>query len=82
VWARGNGVVSRAPAPFLAVGHGWAGALAPVRAPAPGWAGFRPPRPTRAKNLFLFYFSSFFSFSYLYLNILCTKNYQNTFYVT
>jgi hypothetical protein len=61
--SRGNDVVSRAPAPFLAVGRDWAGALAPARAPAPGWAGFRPPpRPTRAEKpcSFSFSFPSFF----------------------
>jgi hypothetical protein len=60
------------------VGSGWAGALAPARAPAPGWAGFRPPAHQSLKP-FSFSFLAFFSFSYLYLNILCTKNYQNTF---
>jgi hypothetical protein len=71
----GKDAVSRAPALFLAVGRGWAGVLAPLRPTGLDFA----PRPTRAKNLFLFSFPSFFSFSYLYLNILCTKNYQNTF---
>jgi hypothetical protein len=74
---RGNGTVSRAPVPFRTMGHGWTDVLA--RAPAFGWAGFRPSGPPEPKTFFSFSFSAFFSFSCLYLNILCTKNYQNTF---
>ena len=37
-----------------------------------------PPGPPDPKNLFLFLFHHF-PFSYLYLDILCTKNYPNTF---
>jgi hypothetical protein len=41
-----------------------------------------PPGPLEPKTFFFFFFFFFFSllsFSYLYLNILGTKNYQNTF---
>jgi hypothetical protein len=67
------------PAPFLAVGRGWVGALAPARAPAHGWAGFCTPGPPEPKTFFFFFFFFIlFPLSYLYLDILCTKNYQNT----
>ena len=55
----GNGAVSCAPAPFLAVGRGWAGAIAPAHAPAPGWAGFRPPAHQSQKTFFFFLFHPF-----------------------
>jgi hypothetical protein len=74
----GNDAISRAPAPFRVMGRGWAGALVPARPPALGWARFCPPTHQSLKP-FCFSFSAFFSFSYLYLNILCTKNYQNIF---
>jgi hypothetical protein len=46
--------------------------------PAPGWARF-PPTAHQKLNSFSFFFFSLFSFKLLHLNILCTKNYQNTF---
>jgi hypothetical protein len=43
------------------------------------WLGRNsPPGPPEPKILFLFLFH-IFPFSYLYLDILCTKNYPNTF---
>jgi hypothetical protein len=54
------------------------GLFAPPRQPL---APSPPPALPAHQSLkpFSFSFSAFFSFSYLYLNILCTKNYQNTF---
>jgi hypothetical protein len=46
---------SHAPAPSLALGPCWAGALLPAHAPAPGWARISP-GPPEPKILFLFPF--------------------------
>jgi hypothetical protein len=55
-WARGNSAVSRAPALFLAVGRGWADALAPLRPAGPDFA----PRVHQSQKPFSFFFSILF----------------------
>jgi hypothetical protein len=75
---RDHDVVSSRTRAVSRRGPCWAGALAPACAPAPGWAEIRPPGPQELKSFF-FFFSIFFPFSYLYLDIFCTKNYPNTF---
>jgi hypothetical protein len=51
-----------------AVGRGWAGALALARAPASGWARFRPPAHQSQKP-FSFFFSLLFSPLVIYISI-------------
>jgi hypothetical protein len=67
----------RALAPSPALGRSWAGAFAPARALRLAGLDY-PPGPPQL-NSFSFSFFSLFSFKLLYLNILCTKNYQNNF---
>jgi hypothetical protein len=61
VWAPQRRRRPRTPAPSPALGHNWAGALAPARS-AIGWAS-SPPPPTAHQKLNSFFFFSLFPFN-------------------
>jgi hypothetical protein len=66
---------SRRFQPWVVAGPVRSRPRAPLRLAGPDFA----PGPPEPKTFSFFFSLLFFSFSYLYLNILCTKNYQNTF---
>jgi hypothetical protein len=79
VWAPWRRRPPRAPMQSPALGRSWADATARPRAPCARLGQNPPPTAHQKLNSFSFFFFSLFSFKLLHLNILCTKNYQNTF---